>query len=108
VPLLVGSDDPTNLAELLIPQRLCVAGRVPVGDKGGPLLEGGVQEAQVRVVLSLGVLSRGALLVSLKLASVLGNGSVSILESSFRAGYSQACKSGLRSAWGPNKSSIAV
>lgn len=71
MPLLVSSDDPTNLTELLIPQRLCVAGRVPVGDKGGPLLEGRIQEAQVRVVLSLGVLSRGALGVSLRLVSVL-------------------------------------
>jgi hypothetical protein len=97
MPLLVGSDDPTNLAELLIPQRLCVAGRVPVGDKGGPLLEGGVQEAQVRVVLSLGVL-KGALGVSLSLGNPVYSGKSQSWGSGFRTGYSQSCKSGLGSA----------
>ena len=51
VSLLVGGDGAADLRQLEVPVPLGQPGRVPVRDKGRPLLERRVDEPQIRAVL---------------------------------------------------------
>lgn len=55
VPRLISSNGGADLAQDLVAVLRCMGRGVSVADLGGPLLEAGVDEAQVGVVLCLGV-----------------------------------------------------